>query len=105
VAHHGGALRGITRDDDLVKQLSRDYRDADITEPDLVMLRYVEKLTSDPGSITEGDIQSLKNAGFGDGEILRICQVAAYFAFVNRLASGLGVELEESVVTARKEAT
>jgi len=59
------------------------------------MLCYVEKLTVDPGSITGDDVRALKSAGFADDEILDICQVAAYFAFVNRLASGLGVELEE----------
>jgi uncharacterized peroxidase-related enzyme len=59
------------------------------------MLQYVEKLTIEPSTITEEDIESLRNVGFNDGEILDICQITAYFAFVNRLASGLGVELEE----------
>jgi len=59
------------------------------------MLSYVEKVTLDPAAVTEDDVRSLKASGFGDDEVLDICQVAAYFAFVNRLASGLGVELEE----------
>jgi len=58
------------------------------------MLQYVEKLTNDPSTVTEEDIETLRNVGFSDGEILDICQITAYFAFVNRLASGLGVELE-----------
>ena len=40
------------------------------------------------------DVAALRKAGFGDAAILDICQVAAYYAFANRLADGLGVELE-----------
>ena len=33
-------------------------------------------------------------AGFSDAAILDIYQVTAYFAFANRIAEGLGIELE-----------
>ncbi len=84
----------MTGDPDLVEQLSRDYRRAPIGEKELAMLRYVEAVTLTPSRVTEADVQGLREAGFGDRAILGICQVAAYFAFVNRLADGLGVELE-----------
>lgn len=58
------------------------------------MLRYVDRLTRAPATISRADVESLREAGFGDAAILDICQVAAYFAFVNRIADGLGVELE-----------
>jgi alkylhydroperoxidase family enzyme len=43
----------------------------------------------------QADVAALRAAGLGDGEILDACQVAAYYAYVNRMADGLGVELEE----------
>lgn len=58
------------------------------------MLRYVEKLTRTPAEMNRDDVEALRLAGFADSAILDICQVAAYYAFVNRLADGLGVELE-----------
>lgn len=58
------------------------------------MLNYVEKLTRSPAGIQEADVAALRRAGFDETGILDICQVAAYYAFVNRLAGGLGVELE-----------
>lgn len=58
------------------------------------MLEYVKKLTLEPWNMQEGDVVALREAGFSDAAILDICQVAGYFAFVNRLADGLGVELE-----------
>ncbi len=59
------------------------------------MLAYAIKLTRDPGGVTRDDTEALGRAGFGDRAILDICQVAAYYNYVNRLADGLGVELEE----------
>lgn len=92
--HHGAGLRKLTRDSGLVEALTADYRTALISEADRAMLAYVDRLTRSPASITADHIDSLRQAGFGDVDILDICQVAAYFAFVNRLADGLGVELE-----------
>ncbi len=63
------------------------------------MLDYAAKLTLEPASINKEDVESLARAGFTDSAILDICQVTAYFAFVNRLADGLGVELEEDGLT------
>lgn len=59
------------------------------------MLEYAVKLTRNPGGVTAGDVETLRRAGFDDPAILDICQVTAYYAYVNRLADGLGVELEE----------
>ncbi len=60
------------------------------------MLEYAEKLTREPWHMVQEDVEKLREAGFSDAEILDINQVAAYYAFVNRLADGLGVELEDS---------
>ncbi len=58
------------------------------------MLEYSEKLTLRPWDMVEQDVLALREAGFSDGAILDINQVTGYFAFANRLADGLGVELE-----------
>tara|TARA_B100000700_G_scaffold330826_1_gene459328 strand:+ start:712 stop:930 length:219 start_codon:yes stop_codon:yes gene_type:complete len=52
-------------------------------------------LTRDPGSIERGDIDRLRELGFEDRAVLDICQVVSYYNYVNRLADGLGVELED----------
>lgn len=58
------------------------------------MLVYVEKLTLTPWEMVETDVAALRQAGFSDSAILDINQVTSYYAYVNRLADGLGVELE-----------
>ncbi len=59
------------------------------------MLDYVEKLTREPSSVSQADVSELRNHGFTDADVLDIAQIAAYYAFVNRLADGLGVPLED----------
>ncbi len=61
---------------------------------DRAMLDYAVKLTREPEAMKAADVDMLRSAAFDDTAILDIAQVAAYFAFVNRLADGLGVELE-----------
>ena len=58
------------------------------------MLSYSTKLTREPWTVTREDVDELRAHGFDDRAVLDIAQVVAYFAFVNRLADGLGVELE-----------
>ena len=54
------------------------------------MLRYAVKLTRTPAAVTAEDVDTLRTAGFDDDAILDICQVTAYYNYVNRLADGLG---------------
>lgn len=58
------------------------------------LLRYAEKLTLAPAAIVGADILPLRQAGLDDLAIHDACAIVAYFAFVNRIADGLGVELE-----------
>ena len=72
--------------------MSEDYRLAELTEQDRAMLDYAAKLTREPASVCEADTAQLREVGFGDGDILDIAQITAYYAFANRVANGLGVE-------------
>jgi uncharacterized peroxidase-related enzyme len=58
------------------------------------MLDFVEKLTARPQDVSGDDVKSLRAVGFSDRDVHDICEVAAYYAYANRLADGLGVQLE-----------
>jgi len=59
------------------------------------MLSYAAKLTREPGSLVEADVDALRHHGFSDRDVLDIAEVTGYFAYVNRIADGLGVKLED----------
>ena len=79
----------------MVDTLKEDWRSAVLTHADRQMLEYTEKLTLRPWDMCAHDVITLRQAGFSDPAILDINQVTGYYAFVNRLADGLGVELED----------
>lgn len=80
--------------DALLAALVSDHRQAEIGTADRAMLGYALKLTQRPQDIDRVDVEALRQQGFDDRAIHDICAIAAYFAFVNRIADGLGVELE-----------
>jgi uncharacterized peroxidase-related enzyme len=100
--HHGAGLRrllevkGVKLFDieKLLAALASDYRETGLPAADLAMLDYAVKLTRSPGAMTAADVDALRAQEFDDRAIHDICAIAAYYAFVNRIADGLGVELE-----------
>lgn len=54
-------------------------------------LAYARRLTLQPRDVVESDVAALRAMGWGDGEILEINQVTAYFSYANRTVLGLGV--------------
>jgi uncharacterized peroxidase-related enzyme len=77
-----------------VQALVADAATADVPPADRAMLDYALKLTLTPGAMTAADVAALKGAGFDDRAVHDICAITAYYAFVNRMADGLGVDLE-----------
>jgi uncharacterized peroxidase-related enzyme len=77
-----------------VRAIVDDYTRAEISDVDHTMLRFVDKLTRTPSEMQLEDVDSLREAGFDDRAIHDLVLVASYYAFVNRVADGLGVELE-----------
>jgi len=92
--HHGAGLHRLTKNEGLVEQLKQDYGSAELSDSDRGMLDYAVKLTEAPWTMEQGDVDMLRKHGFSDAAILDINQVTGYYAYVNRLADGLGVELE-----------
>lgn len=64
------------------------------TPRELAILDYADRVTVAPASVKEADLVPLRDAGLDDRGIHDVCAIAAYYAFVNRMADGLGVELE-----------
>jgi uncharacterized peroxidase-related enzyme len=94
IVHHRRGLRRLLSDDALAERIETDYETAGLDERRLRMLQFVEKLTRTPAKTTREDVAGLRDAGFSDEDILQIAEVTAYYAYVNRIADGLGVELE-----------
>lgn len=78
----------------MVDAIKQDYRNADLDEPTRELLDVCVLSTREPWGVTPAHIDRLRTAGFSDRAIHDAFQVTAYFNYINRLADGLGVDLE-----------
>ena len=61
------------------------------------MCLFAEKLTLQPSTITQLDIDTLSDFDLSDKEISEIVQIVSYFNSINRVADGLGLEPEDFI--------
>ena len=77
-----------------MRTMKEDPETARLSDRQRALVRYAVQLTRAPESMAREDVERLRDVGLEDSEILDLCQVTAYYAYVNRIAQGLGVELE-----------
>ena len=91
---HAHDLQLEIRDAALVAAIKEDWRGAGLDARGQALCAYAEKLTRTPGAMGPDDLEPLRAAGLGDPGILDVCQVVAYFNYINRIADGVGVDPE-----------
>ncbi len=97
VTHHGTALAKALGDEALARDVARDYREAELPARDRVLLDYAVALTCEPAERTAADVERLREYGFDDAAILKATEITALVNASNRIANGLGVQLEDGV--------
>jgi uncharacterized peroxidase-related enzyme len=85
---HGAALREELGDPVLGERISYDWRRAGLDDRRSAICAYAEKLTRDPRSVDEHDLQRLLASGLTREEAWDVIEIAAMYNFTNRLAMG-----------------
>jgi len=88
---HARQLAQLSGDEMFAQSILRDYRQAQITDKERVLLDYVWKLSRRPGEMTQADIEKLRGAGWTDPQIVATVHVTAFFAYMNRVAEAFGL--------------
>lgn len=70
-----------------------------LTARERALVAYADVLTQEPWAVDAPLVETLRAAGCDDRAIHDACAVVSYFAFVNRIADGLGVDLEQGSST------
>ncbi|MCK5573791.1 MAG: peroxidase-related enzyme [Bacteroidetes bacterium] len=94
IHHHSDALFRLTEDRSIASLLRSGGEYRGLPPEEVCMLEYAEALTRDPASDRSRHVEKLKEHGFSEESILLMTLIVGYFNFVNRIANGLGVELE-----------
>ena len=92
ITSHSQSVRELSGDPILADILVTNYRAAQLSARQRVILDYAWKMTSIPQEVCEVDRQVLSDFGFKAEEIFEINDVIAYFNYTNRMTHGIGIE-------------
>jgi uncharacterized peroxidase-related enzyme len=91
VIAHGAILRIRSKNPRLADQLAVNYRSAEISERQRLMLEFAINVATDSAAIEEANFVPLREVGFSDEDIWDIGAIAAFFALSNRMAGLTGM--------------
>ena len=89
VVAHGAGVRELSGDPALGELMAINYRAAELSDRQRVMLDFAVKMTNSPAEVEEADREALRNSGFSEHDILDIACVAAFFNMTNRASTAL----------------
>ena len=102
IEHHYEGMRKLIMDDqrseNIRKALEEEKPAKVFKSKELAIINYAVKITINPHDISPEDIEKLRINNVEDGEILEINQVAAYFAYANRMVLGLGINKSGDII-------
>ena len=87
VVAHGAILRIREKNPLLADQLATNYRKADITPRQKVMLDFAAKVALHASEVSDADIEKMRQHGFSVEDIWDIGAITAFFALSNRMAN------------------
>ena len=95
VVAHGAILRIYEKKPLVADQVAVNWRKADITPRQKVMLEFAMKVCERSHEIEEADFAPLHAHGFSDEDIWDIAAITAFFGLSNRMASFSGMRPNE----------
>ncbi|KEF32833.1 hypothetical protein D777_00395 [Marinobacter nitratireducens] len=83
---HGAAVRVLSGDPTLGEHMVMNYRTASLEPRQRAMLDFASQLTRSPATVTESDIQTLRDAGLSDRAIWDLSNLIGFYNMSNRVA-------------------
>lgn len=81
-------------DEEQLERIARDYHDAGLSEAEVAMMEFAEKVSRDSFAMTDADTRRLRDLGFSDREIVDITLAAAARNYYSRAIQALGAAVE-----------
>ncbi len=99
---HEPDLLDEIHDKEKVLKIQEDYRQVDLGPATRTLLDFAAKLTLNMKDMQRSDIDSLRESGFKDEDILDAVYIISYFNFSNRVMDALGCEPETGMRHGKK---
>jgi uncharacterized peroxidase-related enzyme len=92
---YGKALVDQLGSAEQVLEIQQDYHHAGLSERDVAMLEYAEKVCNDAPAVTQADIDRLRQHDFSDQQIFDIAFCASLRNFMSRFYDAVGASPDE----------
>jgi uncharacterized peroxidase-related enzyme len=89
---HGAVLMNGLMEPDAVRAAATDHHSAPLEAVDVAVMDLADKVAADATSVTEQDIQRLRDLGLDDDEILDVVLAATARCFFSKTLDALGIE-------------
>jgi len=96
LAHHRAGLERLLPKRPGLAEALAGGETGDLGPREAALVAFATALTVSPGRMSEADVAELRTGGLDDRAILDLAQVVGYFNYVNRIVTGLGVELGDN---------
>jgi uncharacterized peroxidase-related enzyme len=90
---HGRKSLGLFPDEQLVR-IAADFHSAGLSEAEVAMMEFAEKISGDAAAMTTADAGRLRELGFSDRDIVDITLAASVRNYYSRALLALGAEVE-----------
>jgi uncharacterized peroxidase-related enzyme len=87
---HGSVLTSRFLEPDALRAIVADHRNSGLDEVDVAVMDLAEKIADDATSVTQADIDRLRELGLTDPEILDVVLAAAARCFFSKVLDGVG---------------
>lgn len=95
LAHGRKTLNAGLMDEEQLERVGRDYTDAGLSEQDIAVMSFAERLSAAPQRMTDADTLRLREVGFTDRQIVDITIAAAARNFLSRMLLALAVPVDD----------
>jgi uncharacterized peroxidase-related enzyme len=79
----------VAKDQKLAEQVKDDFTKADLSPRERCIADFTVKVTRAVSACSPADIQTLKEVGLGDKDILSLVEIISYYNFSTRLFESL----------------
>jgi alkylhydroperoxidase family enzyme len=93
---HGALLRKNFFSADELAAIARDFRHAGLTDEEVSLMSFAQKVISEPQQISQEDMDDLRRLGLSDEDILNVVLVCTARSFFSKTLDALAADPDDA---------
>jgi uncharacterized peroxidase-related enzyme len=89
---HGSLLASAFYGAEQVRDIALDHHAAGLDDVDVAVMDLADKVAADASSVTQADVDRLRELGLSDAEVFDVVAAAALRCFLTKVVDGLGFQ-------------